>query len=170
MTRYADCPTVSVDVVIRASAADVWALVSDITLPTRFSSELVAVEWVGGDASPRSGARFAGRSRHGAIGGWQTECVITAFDPPHRFEWCVGDPERPSSIWRFTVAEVGDRPGSVRLAQWFQMGPARSGLNAAIDAMPDKEERIVARRLDEHRANMEANLAGIARLLEAGGS
>ena len=50
------------------------------------------------------------------------------------------------------------------------MGPARSGMNAAIDAMPDKEERIVARRLGEHRANVEANLAGIARLLEAGGS
>ena len=52
------------------------------------------------------------------------------------------------------------------LEQWFQMGPARSGLNVAIDAMPDKEERIVARRLDEHRANMEANLAGIKELAE----
>jgi uncharacterized protein YndB with AHSA1/START domain len=168
--RYTECPTVTVEVAIEASAAAVWDLVSDIMLPTRFSNELVAVEWLGGDVSPRPGARFAGRSRHAAIGGWQTECVVTAFEPPRRFEWSVGDPERPSSIWRFTITELDDRPGSVRLEQWFQMGPARSGLNLAIDAMPDKEERIVARRLGEHRSNMEANLAGIKRLAEESGA
>jgi hypothetical protein len=32
--------------------------------------------------------------------------------------------------------------------------------------MPDKEERIVARRLSEHRANMERTLAGIKELAE----
>ena len=41
------------------------------------------------------------------------------------------------------------------------MGPARSGINLAIDAMPDKESKILHRRLAEHRANMEATLAGI---------
>ena len=80
----------------------------------------------------------------------------------------MGDPDSPSSIWRFTITEAGVEPGSVRLEQWFQMGPARSGLNMAIDAMPEKEERIVARRLGEHRANMEANLAGIKGLVEGG--
>jgi hypothetical protein len=43
---------VSVDVVIDGSAAAVWALVSDITLPSRFSSELAAAEWLGDDSSP----------------------------------------------------------------------------------------------------------------------
>jgi hypothetical protein len=50
----------------------------------------------------------------------------------------------------------------------MRMGPARSGLNIAIDAMPDKEERIIARRQDEHRANMTANLEGIKALAEGG--
>jgi hypothetical protein len=159
---------VSIDVVVNGSAEAVWQLVSDISLPTRFSSELATVEWLGDDSSPRVGARFAGRSEHTAIGGWQTECVITACERPRLFEWCVGDPDRPSAIWRFTVTDAGLAPGSVRLEQWFQMGPARSGLNAAIDAMPDKEERIVARRLGEHRANMEANLAGIKSIVEGG--
>jgi hypothetical protein len=166
--RYAECPTVSIDVVVHGSAEAVWQLVSDISLPTHFSSELAAVEWLGDDSSPRVGARFAGRSEHTAIGGWQTECVITACERPRLFEWCVGDPGHPSAIWRFTVTDAGLAPGSVRLEQWFQMGPARSGLNAAIDAMPDKEERIVARRLGEHRANMEANLAGIKSIVEGG--
>jgi hypothetical protein len=33
--------------------------------------------------------------------------------------------------------------------------------------MPDKEERIVGRRLDEWRTNMTANLEGIKALAEA---
>jgi hypothetical protein len=168
--KYAECPTVSVDVVIDASAAAVWELVSDITLPARFSTELAGAEWLSDDASPAVGARFAGRSRHAAIGEWQTECVVTAYDPLRCFEWCVGDPKDPSSIWRFTITETDVDAGSVRLEQWFQMGPAPGGLNLAIDAMPDKEDRIVARRLGEHRANMEANLAGIKALAEAGRS
>jgi hypothetical protein len=55
----------------------------------------------------------------------------------------------------------------VRLRQGMRMGPAPSGLNIAIDAMPDKEERIVARRLEEHVANMRATLDGIKQLAES---
>ena len=47
------------------------------------------------------------------------------------------------------------------------MGPAPSGLSIAIEAMPEKEERIVARRLDEFRANMQATVEGIKELAEA---
>jgi hypothetical protein len=46
------------------------------------------------------------------------------------------------------------------------MGPAPSGLNIAIAAMPEKEERIIARRLEEFEANMKATLDGIKRLAE----
>ena len=46
------------------------------------------------------------------------------------------------------------------------MGPARSGINLAIDAMPEKESRILRRRMAEHRANMEATLDGIKHLAE----
>jgi hypothetical protein len=48
----------------------------------------------------------------------------------------------------------------------MQMGPARSGINLAIDAMPEKESKILHRRVAEHRANMEATLAGIKQLVE----
>ena len=48
----------------------------------------------------------------------------------------------------------------------MRMGPARSGINMAIDAMPDKESRILYRRLSEHRANMERTLLGIKELAE----
>lgn len=47
-------------------------------------------------------------------------------------------------------------------------GPAPSGLTSAIAAQPDQEARIVARRLDEWRTNMRANLASIAEQTEGG--
>jgi hypothetical protein len=161
--RYSDCPSVAVTTHIRGTAADVWELVSDITLPTRFSSEVRAVDWIDGSTAPEVGARFAGRSEHAAIGGWETTCVVTKLEPLRCFEWSVGDADHPSSIWRFTIVEDDD---GVVLEQWFQMGPARSGLNLAIDAMPDKEEKIVARRLEEHKANMQANVDGVKALIE----
>jgi hypothetical protein len=47
------------------------------------------------------------------------------------------------------------------------MGPGPSGLTAAIERMPDKEERIIERRLQQHGENMTATIEGIKRLAEA---
>jgi hypothetical protein len=46
------------------------------------------------------------------------------------------------------------------------MGPGPSGTTAVIEKMPDKEERIIARRLEEWRTNMAATVDGIRRLAE----
>lgn len=161
--RYADGPTAEAEVVIDAPLERVWELVSDIALPTRFSSELRSVEWLDG-GSPAEGRRFVGRSAHPAAGEWETTCTVATLVPGQTFEWTVGDPGFPSATWRFDL-EVLD--GRVRLRQTARLGPAPSGLTPAIEAMPDKEERIVARRLDEHRANMQATVDGVKSLAEA---
>lgn len=161
--RYADTPETEVAVDIAAPAERVWALVRDIALPARFSSELQAAEWL--DDGPALGARFVGRNEHPAIGAWQTTCTVTRYDEGRVFEWSVGDVTAPAARWRF---EVEPTPGGCRLRQWARMGPGRSGLTPAIERMPEKEERIVARRLEEWRTNMAANLEGIKALAEAG--
>lgn len=155
--RYADGPTVTVDVFIDAPPDAVWALVSDITLPARFSSELQAAEWI--DATT-----FRGRNRHDAAGEWETICFVTKRVEESVFEFAVSDPAQPSASWRFSL-EPED--AGTRLTHWMQIGPAPSGLTPAIEAMPDKEERIIARRLDEHRFNMLATVQGIKELAEA---
>lgn len=66
----ADGPSAQVEVWIAAPAERVWALVSDITTPAKFSTELLEVRWL--DEGPRVGARFVGRSRHRAMGEWET--------------------------------------------------------------------------------------------------
>ena len=159
--RYSDGPTTEAQTVIHAPVEVVWALITDIDLPARFSSEFQGADWL--DDGPALGARFTGRNQHAAIGDWQTTCTVTRFTPLETFEWAVGDPDQSSARWRFTLEPATD---GVVLRQWMQIGPAPSGLTPAIEAMPDKEERIIARRLKEHQANMQATIDGVKRLAE----
>jgi hypothetical protein len=162
--RYSDCPSTQAEVLIAAPAAVVWALVCDIQLPARFSSEFNGGEWQDGASSPAPGARFTGRNHHPAIGNWETTSTICEFQPEQVLGWAVGDPDQPSALWRFALAADAD---GTRLTQWMQIGPGPSGISAAIEAMPDKESRILQRRLGEHSANMTATLAGIKEVAEA---
>jgi hypothetical protein len=162
--RYSDCPTTEVSVRIAASADAVWPLVSDIQLPARFSSEFLGADWLDGVTAPAVGARFVGRNAHPAIGEWQTTSTICDYEPGRRFGWMVGDADHPSATWRFTLEPDGE---GTTLTQWMQIGPARSGINPAIEANPDKESKILHRRLAEHRANMQTTLAGIKQIVES---
>lgn len=167
--KYAECPTVEVSIDIAATRSAVWELVSDIELSARFSTEVSGADWIDGDDGPSLGARFAGHSSHDAIGEWTTTCTVTGFEVEHLFEWSVGGADgEVSSIWRYTLDDLDD--GSVRVHYWFQMGPARGGLNAAIDRMPDKEDRIIARRMGEHESNMNRVLEGIKDVIESAGT
>lgn len=162
--RYSDGPTVEVDVFVNAPPGRVWTLVIDINTPARFSAEFEGADWLEPDSGPATGARFRGRNRHAAVGGWETISTVVQCDEPHVFTWAVGDPDHPSATWTFELDAEGD---GTRLRQRARLGPAPSGLTPAIEAMPDKEERIIARRLDEHRANMHATVEGIKALAEA---
>jgi hypothetical protein len=152
-----------VDVLVAAPIDQVWRLVSDIDLPAQFSSEFLGASWI--DDAPAVGARFAGRNHHEAIGDWETISFVARWDPPHSFGWAVTDLEEPSASWWF---ELDEEAGGTRLRQGVRMGPAPSGLTTAITARPDREEKIVARRLAEHGRNMAATLEGIKSLAEGG--
>ncbi|KAA9150946.1 SRPBCC family protein [Amycolatopsis acidicola] len=163
--RYADGPTVEVSTWIGAPAERVWELVSDIALMPSVSPELRAVEWLDGAAGPGVGARFRGHNEHDAMGKWSTTSQVVEYEPGRVFAWAVEDPDNPSAQWRFRL-EPGD--GGTKLSQWMRMGPGRSGLSLAIDAMPDKEQKIVFVRLRELERSMTATLAGIKRRAESG--
>jgi Polyketide cyclase / dehydrase and lipid transport len=161
--RYRDQPTVQVEQRIVGDPSTIWDLVTDITLPARFSTELQSVEWLDGATAVEVGNRFRGHNRNPALGAWSTECTIVDVEPGRRWAWTVTDDRHRMATWGFEVDPGHD---TVIVRQWARMGPDRSGLNIAIDAMPDKEGRIISRRMDEWRTNMEANLAGIRALVE----
>jgi len=160
---YADKPTVAWAARIEAAPERVWPLVSDIHLVARLSSELQEVRWLDGVTGPALGHRFLGRNANEYLGEWETTSTIVEYDAPRRFAWAVGEPGAPWTTWRFTLRP--DTGGTV-LEQWAQLGPGRSGLSLAIDAMPDKEQKIVFVRLREFENGFKANLAAIRELAE----
>ncbi len=164
MVRYVDGPTAQAEIFVAAPPVRVWALVTDIQLPARFSNEFCGAEWVGDGPGPAVGASFRGRNEHPAIGAWQSTSVVVACDDGRVFGWDVQGDGGVAASWRFELEPEG---AGTRLRQSARMGPARSGLTAAIEARPDKEERIIERRLEEWRANMQATVEGIKQLAES---
>ncbi|MCP3996302.1 MAG: SRPBCC family protein [bacterium] len=165
MARYADQPSAKVSVAIAALPEAVWDLVTDINLPARFSSEFLGADWLDTD-TPALGAQFVGRNERGETTKWDTTCTITWFEPYRDFGYAVEDVASPAARWRYTLEPTDS--GGTQLTMWAEMGPGRSGVSWYIRQHPDQEEQIIAMRLEEWRVNMEATLAGIKSLAEAG--
>ncbi len=157
--KYAEGPTVEASVLVAAAPEQIWPLISDIHLIASLSREVQEVQWLPGSTGPTVGARFLARNRHPQAGEWSTTSHVVRCEPPRVFAWAVEDPDHPTAVWRF---ELTPREGGTELRQWAQLGPGPSNLTGIIEAMPDKEERIVAARLREFRAGIEANLAAIS--------
>jgi hypothetical protein len=153
--RYRDQPTIEVTQRVRCDVPTAWGLVTDINLPTRCSSELQGVDWLDGATGVAVGARFCGRSQHEAFGGWSTVCEVVEVEDQRRWVYDVVGPDGASATWAFEVEPASE---GVLIRQWGRMGPGPSGLTPAIVAQPDKEARIISRRLAEWQKNMQANL------------
>lgn len=162
MVKYADGPSTSVEVGIKASPSLVWPLLCDINLPGRFSEEFVRGEWI--DDGPAPGATFRGHNSHEVVGEWSVVCTVTAMEPEQVFEWTVGDVDFKAARWRFDLEPAGEQASRLRFSA--EMGPAPSGLTPAIERMPDREDDIIARRLGEWAANMQRTVDGIKELAE----
>ncbi|MGI9613595.1 MAG: nitroreductase family protein [Acidimicrobiales bacterium] len=158
-----DGPGTVVEVDVGAAERDVWDLVIDIDLGARFSSEFLGASWTGDRTGPSLGATFEGRNTHKAIGEWSVPCFVDVYDEGKAFGWCTSNPDNPGARWRFELESIA---GATRLRYRLLLGPGPSGISAAIESMPDKEPRILARRIDEHRANMQSVVDGIKELAE----
>ena len=162
--RYRDCPTVEVSQRVAASPDRAWRAVCDIGLPARCGGELQAARWLDGATEPAVGARFEGVNRNEHLGEWTTTSTVVEVEPGRRWVWEVADvASGPWSRWGFEVDPVRD---GVVTRQWARIGPGRSGLSLAIDAMPDREARIVEVRMAELADAMRGNLDRVRTELE----
>ena len=161
---FADPPGATAETHVDAAPEAVWALVTDIGLPARFSDEFQGAEWNDPDCGPEVGSTFVGRNLNSSIGAWEVTCTIIEWDPPTVFAWAVGDLAAPVATWRFDLESEGD---GTRLQQCAQMGPGPSGVTMLIERDRDAEEAIVAGRLRQWRRNMKATVEGIRALAES---
>jgi nitroreductase/uncharacterized protein YndB with AHSA1/START domain len=159
--RFDDGPGAIAEVDIDAPVSAVWELVTDLDVPTRFSTEAIGAEWAGDERGV--GARFYGRNQHPAAGEWSLPCFVDAYDEPRAFGWRTSDWDNPGARWRFDLEPAG---GRTRLRFSYTMGPGPSGTSAAITAHPGKEHRVLRRRVDEVHANMQRTVEGIKDLAE----
>lgn len=159
--RLADGPGTWVELDISAPATVVWELVIDINLPAEHSAEFTGADW---EEPPGPGGRFVGRNTHPAIGEWEVPCFVDAWEPERAFGWRTSDPADPGARWRFDLAPT---ESGTRLRYSVILGPGFSGLTMAISSMPDKEPRIIERRLSEHHRNMTSVVEGIRDRAEA---
>jgi nitroreductase len=161
--RLADGPGVVVEIDIKAKPVDVWPHVTDISFGAQFSDEFVGARWDEGSDGAALGAQFVGSNTHPAIGEWEVPCFVNRFEERHEFGWVTSDPDSPGAQWWFELAAIA---GATRLRYRVILGPGSSGISGAITSMPDKEPRIIARRMQEHRVNMEKVVDGIKAAVE----
>jgi hypothetical protein len=147
-----------VEVDIKAPTSEVWGLVTDINFGAAFSEEFVGARWVEGFDGPALGAQFIGSNIHPAIGEWDVPCFVHRYVEGEEFGWCTSDRDNPGARWCFELASIA---GATRLRYTLHLGPGLSGISAAIANMPEKEPRILFRRMEEHRANMQRVVDGI---------
>ena len=160
--RLADQPGTWATVDIAAPAERVWAIVTDIDVPAHFSEEFLGATWTGD--GPALDASFVGRNRHPAIGEWEVESYVDVFTQGQCFGWATVDRVNPGSRWRF---DLYPDDTTTRLRYSMSMGPGPSGISTAIESMPEKEPRILRRRILEHRVNMVRTIEGIRAMAEA---
>jgi len=150
--QLANGPGTVVEVDIRAKPAVVWDLVTDINFGAAFSEEFVGARWAEGVDGPALGAHFIGSNIHPAIGEWDVNCYVHRFKENAQFGWVTSDPNNPGAQWCFELASIA---GATRLRYSLVLGPGPSGISRAIEAMPEKEPKILQRRVTEHRGNMQ---------------
>jgi nitroreductase len=158
----ADGPGCVVEADIKAPIAQVWDLVTDINFGAQFSAEFVGARWADGVDGPAPGAQFIGSNKHEAIGEWDVRCFINRYQEHSEFGWVTSDADNPGARWLFEMARIA---GATRLRYSVTLGPGPSGISHAIASMPDKEPRILRRRIGEHQTSMQAVIDGVSAAL-----
>jgi len=90
-------------------------------------------------------------------------CEVVEVEDQRRWGLERHRPRRRRRDVGFEMEPAGD---GVLIRQWGRMGPGPSGLTVGIAAQPDKEARIISRRLSEWQQSMQANLDWIRSQVE----
>jgi len=102
--------TLSASTEVRASADEVYAVVSDVTRIPEWSPETTRVEWLAPD-------RFRAWNRR-RLGRWRTTARVVDAEPGHRFSFVVQAMGGDWTRWTYLIEPDG---GATRLTEAFHM-------------------------------------------------
>ena len=142
----------------------VWPVITDINLSAAYSPEFQGAEWVEPDSPIAVGSTFVGTNHNEAFGEFKVPSFIDTFEKDVSFGWRTSDVGNPGARWRFDLESTGQ---NTRLRYSMILGPGPSGLTMAIKAMPDKEDRIINRRVRTQHTAMLQVVAGVKKTVEA---
>ena len=147
---------IRVERTIRAEAAELYDLVSDLPRMGEWSPENTGGRWVNGAEGPVVGARFKGSNRKG-VAKWSTDVVVTVAEPGQRFSFDV-------------------TRGPLKIANWDYRFEQDGAMTAVIETWTDHRPRVVgtvigwfigvADRPARNRQTMEATLSKLAATVE----
>ncbi len=144
--------TLTASAEVRASADQVYAVISDVTRIPEWSPETRRAEWLAPD-------RFRAWNRR-RLGRWRTVANVVEAWPGHKFSFVVQAMGGDWTQWTYLI-ERGSTAGTTRLTETFRMcvplpfgvvvferlflfvGDRRSDLQANIDLSVDRIRRIV---------------------------
>ena len=101
--------TEQASITVRATPAEAFRAIADLSRIGEWSSECTRVRWKG-DGIPRQGAKFRGYNRRG-LRRWSTTGRVVNYEPGKFFSWNVSFLGLPMANWsyRFEAEDGGCR-------------------------------------------------------------
>jgi uncharacterized protein YndB with AHSA1/START domain len=127
---------VSVSRDIAAPAAQVWAMVSDVTRMGEWSPENEGATWLGGATAAQPGARFKGTNRNGKKR-WNTVAKVIEVEPGRSFAFNVSAVGLNVAEWRYEFEET---PSGCRVTEtWIdRRGRIATTLGKPVSGVADR--------------------------------
>ncbi|BCL27570.1 SRPBCC family protein [Streptomyces aurantiacus] len=162
---------ISARIEVAASAADAYAVVSDLPRCGEWSTECTGGRWVAGTPAT-VGAVFRGTNHRAedvvawapvVRGEWTTESEVVAAEPGRAFRWAMRDSSgrRQESVWGFGIEATGH--GCV-VTHHFRMGAPTEGIRGITADMDATERR---RFFSDWGAKVNADMTATLRRLKA---
>lgn len=93
---------------IKASADEVWALLSHLERMGEWSPECYRVTWLDGATSPaQPGARFKGHNRWGPVR-WSMTCEVKTAEDGREISWSTVQGGKELVTWRYELVPDGE--------------------------------------------------------------
>jgi hypothetical protein len=105
---------------MKATAQEIWPLISDVTRQKEFTAETFDMEWLDGATGPGLGVRFRGHVKRNGWGPvYWSVCTIDAYEPDREFAFTVGIAGRGLNRWRYQLQPNGD---GTDVTESFELG------------------------------------------------